>query len=70
MRAHNREVAAVRAELEALPKFASGEAAGVLEIGRGWLGDPWTVPPREDPFDPDADDPFLRFEREMGRDPR
>jgi hypothetical protein len=60
--AHNAALASLHAELTALPQPEGeiGEAAGILAIGRGWLGDPWSGPPRQERVDPDADHPLLR----------
>jgi uncharacterized protein (DUF3084 family) len=56
----------LKRELAALPDSPplpqdTGEAAGSLTLTRGgFLGDRPTVPPREEPHDPDADHPMLR----------
>lgn len=69
MAEHNRTVAAVLQELASLPRPESGEAYGCVMIG-GFLGAPWSPPPRVEDDDWKAD-PTLRFERECGRgDPR
>lgn len=63
-RAYNARLAALHAELAALPQPSTqgtGESAGVVALTRdGFLGDPWKAPPREERIDPDADHPLLR----------
>jgi hypothetical protein len=61
--AHNAEMSRIQALIDALPKpepQVTGEAAGIVEIGRGFLGDPWSAPPPEQRRDPDGDDPWIR----------
>jgi|SRR5580704_13738387 hypothetical protein len=62
--AHNAQLDRIDAELAALPAAEirdTGEAAGIVEISRGFLGDPWSAPPpREEAEPPWFDDPIYR----------
>jgi hypothetical protein len=61
--ARNAEMSRIQALIDALPKApprVTGEAAGIVAIGRGFLGDPWSAPPPEEPYDPDDDDSWVR----------